>query len=209
MAASAADERRSHWERVYSERVPDEVSWYQERPEPSLTLIGHARLGAAARILDVGGGASTLVDHLLDVGFRDLTVLDIASPALERARARLGQRAAEVRWLVGDVTAADLDGPYALWHDRAVFHFLVAAELRVAYRAQLLRHTRPGAEVILGTFSLDGPERCSGLPVARYSADTLTAELGSGFEFEEAMPHEHRTPAGKTQRFTFCRFRCR
>lgn len=141
MAAGAADERRSHWERIYGKRALDEVSWYQDGLEPSLALVEHERLGAAVRILDVGGGASALVDHLLDVGLRDLTVLDIASPALGRAGARLGQRAAEVRWLVGDVTAADVDGPYALWHDRAVFHFLVAAELRAAYRAQPLRHT--------------------------------------------------------------------
>ncbi len=209
MAASASDERRAHWERVYGERAPDEVSWYQDRPEPSLGLIEHVGLGSAARILDVGGGASTLVDHLLALGFRDVTVLDIAEPALARVRDRLGQRAATVRLLVGDVTTADLDGSYDLWHDRAVFHFLVEPELRAAYRMQLLDHTQPGAQVILGTFALDGPERCSGLPVARYSAATLATEIGSEFALEESMGHEHATPAGKIQRFVFCRFRRR
>jgi trans-aconitate methyltransferase len=198
-----------HWERVYAERAPGEVSWYQARPEPSLVLIAHARLDPAARIIDVGGGSSTLVDHLLGLGHRESTVLDIAATAIEHARTRLGGRATEVRWLVGDVTTTDLLGPYALWHDRAVFHFLVEPEQRALYRAQLLRHTRPDAQVVLGTFAADGPERCSGLPVARYSAEALAAELGDELALEEAVRHEHVTPARKVQAFTFCRFRRR
>ncbi len=209
MTNDAAAERRTHWEKVYRERSPFAVSWYQESPEPSLELIAAGGHPPSARVLDVGGGASTLVDHLLGRGFRDVTVLDLAAGALDHAQARLGERASEVHWIAGDVTSADLGGPYEVWHDRAVFHFLTDPGLRAAYRAQLLRNTRPGACVIVATFALDGPERCSGLVVARYSPASLAAELGAELHLEEARTVEHITPGGSIQRFQFSRFRRR
>lgn len=209
MTSDAGTDRRAHWEKVYCEKSPLSVSWYQASPEPSLSLIEAGGHPPTARLIDVGGGASTLVDHLLARGHRDVTVLDLASAALGHARRRLGERAGAVRWLTGDVTDADLGGPFEVWHDRAVFHFLTDARLRSAYRAQLLDNTGAGACVIVATFALDGPERCSGLPVARYSPESLATELGPAFRLEEARAVSHTTPGGSVQHFQFSRFRRR
>jgi len=197
---------RDHWESVYAEKGEQEVSWFQEVPASSLRLVAATGLARHARVVDVGGGASRLVDALLAEGWERLTVLDLAAPALERARRRLGPRAASVAWITGDVTAWTPEGAYDLWHDRAVFHFLVRPEERAAYRSTLLRALRAGGHAIVATFAPDGPERCSGLPVARYDPAALAAELGPELRLVESLREEHRTPGGKVQRFQFSRF---
>ncbi|MEZ4336073.1 MAG: class I SAM-dependent methyltransferase [Sandaracinaceae bacterium] len=196
---------RAHWEGVYDERAPEAVSWFQDTPDSSLALIEHTGLGPDAAILDVGGGASRLVDHLLDRGYRDVTVLDVAERALARAKARLGARADEVAWVRADITSARLDRTFDIWHDRAVFHFLTEASDRAAYRARLHDALRPGGHVIVATFALGGPKRCSGLPVVRYSPEVLAETLGPGLSLREAWDELHTTPAGVEQRFVFTR----
>lgn len=200
------DPRRDHWDSVYASRSPEEVSWHQARPEISLAFIGRTGAGVGARIVDVGGGASRLVDALLDQGFRRLTVLDVSAEALARARERLGERAALVDWVVADVTRWSPPATFDLWHDRAVFHFLVDAGDRRAYVERLGAAVHAGGHVVIATFASDGPERCSGLPVARYEPETLAAELGAGFRLVEGAHEEHLTPGGKVQRFQFSRF---
>jgi ubiquinone/menaquinone biosynthesis C-methylase UbiE len=197
--------RREHWESVYAGKAEDQVSWYQARPGASLALVARAAAEAGARIVDVGGGASRLVDALLERGLGPVTVLDLAAGALEKARARLGGRASAVTWVVGDVLTWEPDGSFDVWHDRAVFHFMVSREDREVYRAVLRRALRAGGQAVVGTFAPDGPERCSGLPVARYDPESLAAELGPVFRLVETLREEHVTPAGKVQAFQFCR----
>jgi SAM-dependent methyltransferase len=198
--------RRKHWEQVYGTKAEDQVSWFQAQPRVSLELLARAGVGLDARIVDIGGGASRLVDALLDRGHTQVTVLDIAAPALDQARRRLGKRAPAVTWIAADVTSWVPAVPFDVWHDRAVFHFLTRAEDREAYRATMRAALRPGGHAILATFSTSGPERCSGLPVVRYEPATLTAELGDGFRLVESVRDEHLTPAGKMQSFQFSRF---
>jgi SAM-dependent methyltransferase len=201
-----AEETKAHWDQVYRAKAPDQVSWYQERPAVSLALIEAARLPPTARIIDVGGGASRLVDHLLDEGYDDLTVVDISAHALERAQERLGARANRVSWVRQDITSLRDLPPFDLWHDRAVFHFLIHPRDRQRYVEALRSELTVGGSAILATFAPEGPERCSGLPVKRYDADALGAELGDPFELVDARTEQHRTPAGKTQAFTYARF---
>lgn len=197
-----------HWGQLYATTDPQVVSWYQAHPVRSLALISRTGLPRDAPILDVGGGASSLVDHLLNRGYTGVGVLDLAQPALEVAKARLGpERAAEVEWYVADVREFTSPHRWELWHDRAVFHFLTAARDRAAYRTSVLRNLSPTGHVVIATFALAGPERCSGLPVARYDAPSLAAELGAGFELLETETEHHRTPGGVVQPFTYCRFR--
>ena len=200
-------DRQAHWQGVYETKAETEVSWYQDHPAASLALIRASGLGRDARIIDVGGGAARLVDHLLDEGWRALAVLDIAPAALERARRRIGLRADAVEWLVADVTRWRPSTGFDLWHDRAVFHFLTEADDRAAYAATLAATVAGGGQAIIGTFAPDGPERCSGLPIRRYDADGLAAEFAPHFQLVEARREEHLTPAGKVQRFQFARFR--
>lgn len=196
---------KSHWEKVYGTRAIDAVSWYQEHAERSLDLIRKLGIGKDEPIIDVGGGASVLVDDLLADGYADLTVLDLSGAALAAARTRLGARAASVHWIEGDVTRAELpQARYALWHDRAVFHFLTTPELRDAYVRQVLHAVRPGGHVIVATFAEDGPTECSGLPVMRYDADGLHGEFGAPFELLGHEREEHVTPAGRVQSFLYC-----
>ena len=197
---------QDHWEQVYSTRSADAVSWYQPHATRSLAWIS-AAVGTEAAIVDVGGGASRLVDDLLGAGYRDLAVLDRAAAALQVARQRLGADGTKVRWITGDITALPLPAnAFALWHDRAAFHFLTDAAARSAYVAQLRRALRPGGHLIIATFGPDGPTRCSGLPVVRYSAPALQAELGENFQLIEQAEETHRTPAGATQQFVYCHF---
>ncbi|MGQ0590901.1 MAG: class I SAM-dependent methyltransferase [Sphingosinicella sp.] len=200
-------DRHEHWNRVYTEKDPTSVSWFQPEPEPSLRALD--RLGAqpSSSLIDVGGGASTLIDALLMRGWRDVTVLDIAPSALDRAKARLGGATDNVVWEVADVTTWHPTRRYDVWHDRAVFHFLVQPEQRAAYREALAGGLAKGGLVVVATFALDGPERCSGLPVERYDADKLARELGPSIELVEAWREEHVTPWGATQAFTWCAFR--
>lgn len=195
--------RREHWQGVFRTRADDEVSWYQPTPTPSLELIARCNLPADAGIIDVGGGSSRLVDALLDQGFSNLTVLDISSQALDRARQRLGARGNRVRWIEADVTQWQPDRTYDLWHDRAAFHFLTDPADRAAYRQALLSATAPGAHVVIATFALDGPEKCSGLPVQRYDPAGLARELTDGFTALDSIVHAHTTPSGSQQQFQF------
>ena len=197
--------RRQHWEDVHTRKREHEVSWFEPVAAPSLDLIGKCGLRLDAKIIDVGGGASRLVDGLLARGFEDVTVLDVAAAALASARERLGARAEHVRWVTADVTTFTPTTTYTLWHDRAVFHFLTAPSDRSAYVRVLEHAVESGGHVIVGTFALDGPERCSGLEVVRYDASALAAALGPSFRLVESLRHEHVTPGGKRQAFTFAR----
>lgn len=199
---------KTHWENIYETKTPTRVSWYQEHAQTSLQFIQRAGIQKTDPIIDVGGGASTLVDDLLAAGFQHITVLDISAKALELARARLGKRAANVTWLEADITQADLpEQTFALWHDRAVFHFLTQPADRQRYIESARRALRKGGYLIIATFALDGPDHCSGLEVMRYSPESLHAELGAGFELADSMRETHRTSFGTEQRFIYCRFR--
>jgi len=200
------NERKTHWEKVYQNKGEDETSWFQPRPETSLALIRATGEPRDAAFIDVGGGASRLVDHLLDDGWTRLSVLDIAPSALQTVRARLGHRADTVNWLEADLLEARLPGTWRIWHDRAVFHFLTRESDRARYLEQLKNHLEPGGHVIIATFAPEGPEACSGLPVQRYAPDQLAHTLGEHFRLEETVTEDHHTPAGKTQSFIYCRF---
>lgn len=196
---------KTHWEAVYAQRTPDSVSWFQPHAEHSLELIARAGLTRDAAIIDVGGGASTLADDLLARGYHDLTVLDLSAAALAAAQVRLGDDARRVSWVEADITAVDLPRQrYDLWHDRAVFHFLTDVAQRHAYVERVLQSVKPGGHVIVATFAEDGPDRCSGLPVMRYGADTLHAEFGAPFELLEHSRETHHTPGGAVQQFVYC-----
>ncbi len=196
---------KAHWEAVFRKKQGDQVSWYQPHLRLSMRLFARAGASAKSRVIDIGGGDSTLVDDLLAKGVQDVTVLDISSEALSRARKRLGASAGSVRWIEADVSHAQLPSSYYdVWHDRAVFHFLVNPEERAAYTKILGSALRPSAYVIIATFAPDGPTRCSGLPTMRYSPGELQAELGPRYELIDAEPENHRTPSGAEQRFVYC-----
>lgn len=197
--------RQAHWDGVYTARPEEALTWFEPEPGPSLALLAGCGLSPDAKVIDVGGGASRLVDALLDRGFDDLTVLDLSPAALARSQARLGARAQKVRWIAADITRFAPTARYALWHDRAVFHFLTEAADRAAYVDVLQRAVAPGGSVLVGTFAPDGPTRCSGLDVVRYDAPGLAAALGPAFSLAESLTHDHPTPAGRVQRFTFVR----
>jgi SAM-dependent methyltransferase len=199
--------RKSHWENVYATKGEREVSWYQESPAPSLELIALAGLADDASIIDIGGGASRLVDALVDRNVRRITVLDLSAAALDAARQRLGNRATGVEWVVADVTIWEPSETYDLWHDRAAFHFLTDPADQSVYVDRLRKAVKPGGHAIIGTFALDGPERCSGLPIVRYDAASLSAILGTDFKLIDARRHDHATPWGAVQRFQFSTFR--
>jgi len=197
-------DRREHWDAVFARRRPDRVSWYQVRPALSLDLIELAGADPKAGTIDVGGGASSLVDELLARGFEDVAVLDVSGAALELTRARLGDRAARVEWLECDVTGFEPRRQWGLWHDRAVFHFLTEPADRDAYVRVLDSALRVGGSAIIAAFSLQGPERCSGLDVVRYSPQSLLAELGGDYELVESRDELHVTPSGAEQAFMYC-----
>ena len=197
---------KQHWQDVYAKKAETEVSWFQEEPAASLAFIHRCGAGKDVPIIDIGGGESRLVDRLLDGGYSDVTVLDLSEHALEHTRRRLGQRAAGVHWLAADITRWTPSRQYSLWHDRAVLHFLTGPKQRDSYRSALLAAVQPGGCVVIATFALDGPDRCSGLPVVRYSAESLAAELGPELRLAETSGAEHRTPGGSIQRFQFSRF---
>ncbi len=202
-----ATQPKDHWDTVHRERRADEVSWYQRHPTRSLELVDATGIGHDAAIVDVGGGASTLVDHLLDAGYSDVTVLDLSAIGLEQARRRLGARARLVDWVSADVRSWRPDRAYDLWHDRAVLHFLVDPGDRKRYVETLRAALAPGGHAIVATFGPDGPEQCSGLPVVRYDTEDLTVLLGAGFRLVEHRLDDHRTPGGVAQQFLYARFR--
>jgi SAM-dependent methyltransferase len=197
--------KASHWDSVYGARTGTAVSWYEARPEKSLELIRASAISADDPIVDVGGGASRLVDELLSVGYRDLTVLDISATVLESLRERLGERGLSVSLIREDVTDFQPNRLYALWHDRAVFHFLVQKEERERYVDAMRRSLRPAGHVIMATFGPEGPERCSGLPTARYDAVSLAVELAPDFQLVDSVLVIHRTPWNTPQQFLYSR----
>jgi SAM-dependent methyltransferase len=197
---------KSHWEKTYAEKPETALSWYQEEPALSLAYIRHAGLGRQSRIIDVGGGASLLVDCLLNEGFAHIAVLDISAAALETARRRLGPRARQVEWIEQDITLFQPAQSYALWHDRALFHFLTRRKDRVAYVKALRRSLHPGSQVIIAAFAPGGPTMCSGLPIVKWDSAGLLQEMGEGFELEEFETAVHVTPMNKEQLFTYHRF---
>jgi 2-polyprenyl-3-methyl-5-hydroxy-6-metoxy-1,4-benzoquinol methylase len=196
---------KTHWEHIYEKKAPTQVSWYQEHAQFSLQFIRNTGIQKTDALIDVGGGASTLVDDLVADGFENITVLDISAMALKVARERLGERAKPVNWIEADITQANLPHQhYAVWHDRAVFHFLTQTEDRRRY-VDLVRHSvRPGGHVIVATFAPDGPERCSGLEVMRYSPERLHGEFGDEFEVVDGAHETHHTPFGTEQKFIYC-----
>jgi 2-polyprenyl-3-methyl-5-hydroxy-6-metoxy-1,4-benzoquinol methylase len=200
-------DRKSHWDTIYSAKAPNELGWHQAHPELSLRLIEASDIGKDEPIIDIGGGASLLVDQLAALGFRRVTVLDISAAAIAAARVRLGEQAGEVHWLTEDITRFEPKEKYGLWHDRAVFHFLTGAADRQAYLDTAEQALSPGSQMIIATFALNGPDQCSGLPIIRYSPDSLAREIGKHFELLESYGETHVTPGGGKQRFNYCRFR--
>lgn len=199
------DEKTAHWNRAYSKRATNEVSWFQPQANTSLALIQACALAPSAPVVDVGAGASTLVDGLITCGFSNITLLDIAESSFEDTRRRLPPNA-PVHYAVADITAWRPPQAFSLWHDRAVFHFLTEDQDRAAYRTALAAAVPTNQHVIVATFHVDGPERCSGLPVQRYSADTLAAEFEGLLRPLEQRREQHRTPAGVEQSFVYVRF---
>ncbi|WP_432283543.1 methyltransferase domain-containing protein [Aminobacter sp. BA135] len=204
-----SDDRASHWETIYGTKAEDAVSWYQQTPEPSLTLIELTGTVPASAVIDIGGGASHLVDALIGRGFDKITVLDLSQAALDADRLRLGPDADRATWIRSDVTAWQPDRGYDLWHDRAAFHFLTDASDQAAYAAALRRALKPGGHAIIGTFAPDGPEKCSGLPIVRHDAASIGTLLGDGYELVDTRRHDHRTPWDSVQLFQFSTFRKR
>lgn len=202
-------DRSAHWNETYSSKAENQVSWFQVMPERSLELITAAAPDRAAPIIDIGGGASRLADALLAQGYSDVTVLDIAETGLAKTKARLGADSQKIAWIVADITQWQPPRSWQVWHDRAVFHFLTDPAAQDAYIAALKRGTAPGSTVIIATFALDGPERCSGLPVQRYSPATLATRLGADFALYAESAESHATPFGTTQQFQYAAFRRR
>ena len=194
-----------HWEKIYREKSPEALSWYRAHLEASLRLIEQVAPERDASIIDVGGGESTLVDDLLAHEYRNITVLDLSQTAIDVTKGRLGRAAEPVQWVVGEITKADLaPAAYDVWHDRAVFHFLTAAEQRVAYVRQVGRAVKAGGHVLVSTFGPEGPTKCSGLEVVRYDAEALHAEFGVRFRLLDSFKELHHTPFGTTQQFLYC-----
>jgi 2-polyprenyl-3-methyl-5-hydroxy-6-metoxy-1,4-benzoquinol methylase len=195
----------SHWEKVYQSKAPETVSWYAPHLETSIKLIHQATTDKHAAIIDVGGGEATLVDDLLDHGHQRISVLDISQTAIDVARKRLGTKGAKVDWYASDITLATLPESYFdVWHDRAVFHFLTNEEDRKKYVRQVMRSVKHGGHVIISTFGPEGPDKCSGLDVIKYDADSLHTEFGKTFQLIESSTEIHNTPFGTTQQFLYC-----
>lgn len=199
--------RKKHWVNVYGQKKPAEVSWYQYEPTVSLKFITSTKIDYAAKIIDVGGGASVLVDRLLDQGFQNLTVLDISPKAIYYAQERLGSRAENVNWIEADITEFEPSVQYNLWHDRAVFHFLTDTKDRTKYMRQLEEAVKPGGHVIIAAFAIDGPTKCSGLNIERYSPEKKKNEFGDSFELVNSVSEAHITPWNKEQKFIYCHFK--
>ncbi|MBU6462337.1 MAG: class I SAM-dependent methyltransferase [Bradyrhizobium sp.] len=204
-----SESRQAHWQNVYTTKDEIGVSWFQENPKPSLELMAEVEASPASAIIDIGGGASRLVDHLVDRGYQNLTVLDLSGAALDAAKTRLGGLAASVQWIVADVTVWEPPKAYDIWHDRAAFHFLTEHDDRAAYVVRVTRALKAGGYAIIATFAPNGPEQCSGLPVVRYDADALGQVLGPAFELVHTRRHAYATPLGSVQSFQFSVFRRR
>lgn len=201
------ENRKEHWNKVYDSKMPTEVSWYEPMPETSLNYIAECKLDKEAAIIDIGGGDSFLAEFLLARGFKDVTVVDISEKAIERAKQRLGERAEEITWIVADASEFKPDKQYDLWHDRAAFHFLTEDEQVERYLQTVKRSVKPGGFLVMGTFSENGPKKCSGIEIRQYSIDQMQALFSNGFTTLGCKNIDHETPSGGTQNFTFCSFR--
>lgn len=199
-------DRKEHWEKIYNEKQPDQVSWFQTNPKQSLEFVKLARTTKDGSVIDVGGGASVLVDRLLDEGFKNITVLDISNHGLEYAKTRLGDKASLVKWVVADITQYEPKENYDLWHDRAVFHFLTEQSDRNKYATLVSRVINPGGHLILASFAPDGPDKCSNLTVCRYDAKLVQKELGNDFKLISEENESHMTPWNKEQKFRYFLF---
>jgi 2-polyprenyl-3-methyl-5-hydroxy-6-metoxy-1,4-benzoquinol methylase len=199
---------KTHWEKVYTTKEPEAVSWYRTHLETSLALIERAAHSRSVSIIDIGGGESTLVDDLLARGCENITILDVSQTALDVTKKRLGLLAEQVKWIVADITQVQLESfAYDVWHDRAVFHFLTSIEQRAAYVRNVAKAVKPGGHVIVSTFGPEGPTKCSGLEVMRYNAESLHGEFGPRFRLLESLKELHHTPFGTTQQFLYCYYR--
>lgn len=196
------DNLKEHWEKVYATKTPQEVSWTQDIPQTSLEFINSAGLDKSASIIDIGGGDSKLVDHLLAAGYENITVLDISAKSLERAKERLGDKATKVKWVVSDVTSFVPEQTFDIWHDRAAFHFLTSPEQVAAYVQLVKKYVR--RFISIGTFSTDGPDKCSGLYVKKYDGPTLTGLFEPEFKTLICRTEDHTTPFNTIQHFLFC-----
>lgn len=198
-------DKKTHWQKIYKEKGPEDVSWFQAEPAISLELINNCELALSDPVIDVGGGASVLLDRLISSGYSRLAVLDISAQALAESKRRLGDDAERVQWIECDITAYEPREPFALWHDRAVFHFLTEADDRKNYVSVLSKALRPGGHLIMASFAINGPEKCSGLPIVQYDAPKLLSELGPGFRLLEERTESHITPGQQIQEFAWFR----
>lgn len=198
---------KNHWEKIYSTKQPNEVSWTQESPETSLSFIHSFNLPKQASIIDVGGGDSKLVDKLVEEGYEDITVLDISEQALRRAQARLGEKSKNVNWIVSDITEFTTDKTFDVWHDRATFHFLTTGDEIHKYLERAKNNLKDNGFLTIGTFSENGPKKCSGLEIKQYSEQELQSQLSEGFEKIKCITEDHRTPFNTLQNFLFCSFK--
>jgi len=207
MVINGDSDRKTHWERLYQSKQQHEVGWYQPKPETSLDFLDQLNLSLDAKIIDIGGGDSYLVDNLIDLGYQDITVLDISETALEKAKIRLGARSKAVKWIVGDASTYESLEKYDLWHDRAAFHFLLQEEEIERYIDNLKRCVEPRGALVIGTFSEQGPKKCSGLEIKQYSEKTLNERVEGSFKKIKCISVDHKTPQGNIQNFIFCSFR--
>lgn len=199
-------DRKSHWENVYANRSPEEVGWFQTEPALSLELITKEELSTEAAIIDVGGGASTLSQHLFDAGYTNLTILDISAIALNHAQENFGESSSKVQWIESDITDFNPPRSYDVWHDRAVFHFLTEAEDRAKYVDIVSAGLNVGGILIIAAFAIDGPDKCSGIEIMQHDLDTLIQTFGDGYRLLEQRPEVHTTPDGEEQQFNYFRF---
>lgn len=199
-------EKKQHWESVFSTKKETEVSWYQIKPISSLQFIQACKVPTNARIIDVGGGDSYMIDYLLDLGYSDLTLLDISTAAIERAKKRLGEKSKNVTFIVSDSLHFQSNDKFDVWHDRASFHFFTTTEDIQQYKANVIANTTSNAQIIIGTFSEDGPLKCSGLPITQYSVEKMEAVFGEDFVLENCLTEDHQTPFDTVQNFIFCHY---
>jgi len=200
-------DRKKHWEQIYQTKQLSEVSWYQPTPDTSLKFFEQFNIPKEAKIIDVGGGDSLLVDHLLERGYENITVLDISESALARAKLRLGERASLVKWIIADAATFKPTGQYDFWHDRAAFHFLTQEDEIGDYINTVQQSITPSGILVIGTFSEQGPKKCSGIEIKQYSETSMTERLKDFFEKIECITVEHKTPFDTIQQFVFCSFR--
>lgn len=198
--------KKAHWEKVFTTKLADEVSWYQQTPQQSLDFVEQMALSKTAAIIDIGGGDSFFADHLLQMGYTNITVLDISETAIAKAKKRLGDKADLVKWIVSDILKFKTDRQFDCWHDRAAFHFLTTASEVEQYLAIAQQHIKPEGKLIIGTFSVEGPDKCSGLPVKQYNENALTSTLQKWFEKIRCITTDHITPFNTIQNFLFCSF---